>query len=52
MRNFAVLGAAALLFALGVAQASATNQSGPAGPNIYSQAWQLGDTNVTRAAHR
>jgi hypothetical protein len=39
MRNFAVLGAAALLFALGVAQASAANQSGPAGPNIYSQEW-------------
>jgi hypothetical protein len=47
MRNFAVLGAAALLLALGVAQASATNQTGPAGPNIYSQAWQSADTNVS-----
>ena len=49
MRNFAVLGAAALLLALGVAQGSrAANQSGPAGPNIYSQAWQSGDVNERR----
>ena len=48
MRNFAVLGAAALLLALGVAQASATNQTGPAGPNICSQAWQSADTNASQ----
>jgi hypothetical protein len=47
MRKFAVLGASALLLALGVAQASATNQTGPAGPNIYSQAWQSADMNVS-----
>jgi hypothetical protein len=46
MRNFVVLGAAALLLALGAAQASAANQSGPAGPNIYSQAWQSGGAYV------
>jgi hypothetical protein len=46
MRKFAVLGAATLLLALGVAQASASNQSGPPGPNIYSPTWQSGDTNT------
>jgi hypothetical protein len=52
MRNFVVLGAAALLFALGVAQANAWGQSGPPGPNIYSPEWQSGDTSAVGAKIR
>lgn len=52
MRNFVMVGTAALLFALGVAQALAWGQSGPPGPSIYSPEWQAGDTSATNGKAR